>query len=60
MTPCELNAAIAGVTNYFFCRLSKRDFVNLGVLLSLLSKDILSMAALEELCILEKERDGGK
>lgn len=54
MTPPELNLAIAAITNHLYCTLSKEDFVNLGVLLNLISKDILSMAAIEELCELEQ------
>lgn len=49
MDPCKLNAAIAVITNHFYCKLKRDDFINLGVLLSLLSKSMLSMAALEGL-----------
>ena len=46
--PCQLNAAIAAITNQLYCSLSKNDFINLGIFLSMLSKGILSMAAIEE------------
>ena len=47
MNPCQLNAAIAAITNHLYGRLKRDDFINLGILLSMLSKDILSMAAFE-------------
>jgi len=60
MNPCSLNAAIAAITNYLYCRLSRKDFINLGVFLSILSKDILSMATIEGLLIIEEEIEGKK
>ncbi|MCL2057239.1 MAG: hypothetical protein FWH02_08500 [Oscillospiraceae bacterium] len=60
MDPRSLNAALTAITNYLYTKLSKRDFVNLGVLLSLLSKDILDMAAIEGLCIIEKQEKKGR
>lgn len=56
MHPCELNAAIAALTNHLYCSLTKEQFVNLGILLSLVSKDILSMAAVEGLCKREERK----
>jgi len=47
--PCQLNAAIAVITNQLYCSMSREDFTNLGVILSMLSRSIISMAALEEL-----------
>ncbi|MCL2857781.1 MAG: hypothetical protein FWE19_08740 [Oscillospiraceae bacterium] len=47
--PCQLNAAIAVITNQLYCSMSRQDFTNLGVVLSMLSRSIISMAALEEL-----------
>ena len=58
MNPCELNALIAAVTNQLWCSLSRTEFINLGILLSLISKDILSMAALEGLCRWEEREKG--
>lgn len=49
INPCQLNAAIAAIANQLYCRLKREDFINLGIFLSMLSKDILSMAAFEEL-----------
>ena len=49
INPCQLNAAIAAIANQLYCRMSREDFINLGIFLSMLSKDILSMAAFEEL-----------
>ena len=47
--PCQLNAAIAVITNQLYCSMSRQDFTNLGVVLSMLSRSIISMAAFEEL-----------
>ena len=47
--PCQLNAAIAVITNQLYCSMSREDFTNLGVALSMLSRSIIQMAALEEL-----------
>ena len=55
--PCQLNAAIAAITNQLYCSLSKNDLINLGVFLSMLSKSILSMAAIEELLRWEHRDD---
>ncbi|MCL2580133.1 MAG: hypothetical protein FWE32_08925 [Oscillospiraceae bacterium] len=49
INPCQLNAAIAAIANQLYCSMKRDDLINLGVFLSMLSKDILSMAALEEL-----------
>ena len=49
MNPCQLNASIALVTNHLYTNMSRDDFINLGIFLSMLSKDMLSMAAIEEL-----------
>jgi len=49
INPCQLNAAIAAITNHLYCTLSREDFTNLGVALSMLSRSIIQMAALEEL-----------
>ena len=46
--PCQLNAVIAALTNQLYCSLSREEFIGLGIFLSMLSKDILSMAAIEE------------
>lgn len=47
--PCQLNAAIAVITNQLYCSMSREDFINLGIILSMLSKSMLSMAAFEDL-----------
>ena len=31
INPCELNVAIAALTNYFFTTLSKEDFICLSI-----------------------------
>lgn len=55
MQPCELNALIASITNALYTSLSRKDFLNLGIFLSLLSKTMLTMEALESLCKLEEK-----
>jgi len=57
LNPCQLNAAIAAITNQLYCSLKRNDFINLGIFLSMLSKDILAMAALEELLKWEHRDD---
>ena len=47
--PCQLNAAIAVITNQLYCSMSRQDFVNLGIILSMLSRSIIQMATIEEL-----------
>ena len=56
-TPPQLNAALAAIANQLYCSMSKNDFINLGIFLSMLSKDMLSMAALEELLKWEHRDD---
>ena len=57
ITPPQLNAAMAAIANQLYCTLSKDDFLNLGVFLSMLSKDMLSMTAFEELLKWEHRDD---
>ena len=47
--PCQLNAAVAMITNQLYCSLSRDEFLNLGIALSMLSKDMLAMVGIEEL-----------
>ena len=47
--PCQLNAAIAVITNQLYCSMSRREFIDLGAVLSMLSRSILHMAAIEDL-----------
>lgn len=55
MHPTELNAALAALTNHLYCTLSNREFLNLAILLSLLSKDMLSMEGIRDLCRWEEQ-----
>ena len=57
MNPCQLNASIALFTNHLYSNMSKEDFLNLGIVLSFLSKDMLEMAALERLLKWEHDHD---
>ena len=47
--PCQLNVAIAVITNQLYCSMSRQDFANLGIILSMLSRSVIQMAAIEEL-----------
>ena len=55
MRPTELNLLLALTTNYLYTSLEEREFINLGIFLSLLSKEMLAMEAIRELCRIEKE-----
>ncbi len=50
MSPCELNAVLAAITNYLYVNLSPRDFKILSVFLSLLSKQMFTLVAMKEIC----------
>ena len=55
MRPTELNALLTVVTNYLYASLDEADFTKLAIFLSLLSKEMLAMEAIREICKLEKE-----
>lgn len=57
MNPCELNAAIAAISNFLYVNLSKKDFLFLNVVLSELSKTMFSMEVLRGICRFEKPGD---
>ena len=59
MTPCELNALIAALTNYLYCNLSKKDFLFLNVFFSELSKSMFSMEILRGISFFEEKHDCG-
>jgi len=50
MNPCELNALIAYLSNYFYTTLPKDQFLCLSVFLNELSKSMLSMPLYQDLC----------
>ena len=56
MRPTELNALLTLITNYLYTSLDEREFTNLGIFLSLLSKEMLAMEAIRALCRFEKEK----
>lgn len=60
MNPVELNTLITSISNHLFCNLKEREFFNLGIFLSLLSKEMLSMEAIRDLCKLEKKHGHDK
>ena len=57
MRPTELNALLTILTNYLYTTLEEREFTNLGIFLSLLSKEMLAMEAIRELCRIEEAAD---
>ena len=57
MRPTELNALLTLITNYLYTSLDEQDFTNLGIFLSLLSREMLAMEAIRGLCRVEKEED---
>ena len=54
MRPTELNLLLALATNYLYTSLSEREFMNFAIFLSLLSKEMLAMEAIRELCRIEE------
>ena len=59
MRPTELNALLTLITNYLYTSLEEREFVNLGLFLSLLSREMLAMEAIRGICIVEEaEKEG--
>ena len=57
MRPTELNALLTLITNYLYTSLDEREFTNLGIFLSLLSKEMLAMETIRALCRIEKEKE---
>ena len=57
MRPTELNALLTFLTNYLYTSLDEREFTNLGLFLSLLSREMLAMEAIRGLCRIEKASD---
>lgn len=55
MNPVELNTLITAVTNYLYCSLPEKDFFNLGIFLSLLSRNILAMETVRDLVKIERK-----
>ena len=54
MNPCQISAIITSVSNHLYANLSKADFEVLNIIISELSKSMLSMTLLRGAC----ERDG--
>lgn len=54
MQPTELNLLLAVVTNYLYTSLAEKDFSNLAIFLSILSKEMLRMEAIRELVKVEE------
>lgn len=56
LQPTELNAILTLVTNYFYTHLTEKEFTNLAIFLSLLSKEMIAMEAIRSILRIE-ERD---
>ncbi len=50
LDPCELNVAIAALSNHFYSTLSREDFVFLSIFLRELSKSMIGMTIFEDIC----------
>ncbi|OJU18439.1 MAG: hypothetical protein BGN88_11275 [Clostridiales bacterium 43-6] len=50
MNPCELNVAIAALTNYFYTELTKEEFICLSIFLNELSKSMFTTSLFQDLC----------
>jgi len=55
MRPTELNAILTVLVNYLYTNLDEKDFTNLALFLSLLSKEMFAMEAIRALCRLEEK-----
>lgn len=59
MRPTELNAILTVIVNYLYTNLDEKDYTNLAVFLSLLSKEMFAMETLRVLCQVEEEEEKG-
>ena len=59
MRPTELNAILMVIVNYLYTNLDEKDYTNLAVFLSLLSKEMFAMETLRVLCQVEEEEKKG-
>ena len=50
MSPCELNAMLALISNHFYTNLTEDQFLCLAVFLNELSKQMLAMPLYKDLC----------
>lgn len=50
MTPCELNALIASISNYLYTSLPNDQFLCLAVFLNELSKTMITTDIFKDLC----------
>lgn len=57
MNPVELKMLVTALTNFLYCRLSVKDFIQLTLFISLLSKEMLSMEEIRRVCKLAERRD---
>lgn len=55
MDPVMLNTILTYISNYLYSNLKEKEFFNLGLFLSLLSKEMLEMNVIRDLCKWEKE-----
>lgn len=60
MHPTELNALITAITNSLYQALDEKDFFNLALVISLISKEMFAMAEFKLLCQWESKEDKDK
>ena len=60
MRPTELNALLTVLVNSLYTGLEEREFLNLGIFFSLLSKEMLAMEAVRTLCRVEQDEETKK
>lgn len=60
MDPCQLNAVITAITNQLYSALEEDDFVCLSIFLNELSKTMLSMAILGDVCRRQGRKQTGR
>ena len=54
LRPTELNVLTTAIVNYLYTSLEEREYTNLAIFLSLLSKEMLAMEAFRALCRIEE------
>lgn len=60
MRPSELNILIAVATSYLYENMSDKEFFDLALFLSLLSKEMFSMEAIKDLLKIEEIEEKGE
>ena len=58
MNPCQISAIITAVSNHLYANLSQEDFEVLNIMVSELSKSMLSMTLLRGVCEIDRKHGG--